>query len=398
MKIHEYQAKELLAAYGVPVPEGLLALTPEEAKEATEKLGGQSVVKAQVHCGGRGKAGGVKLAKSPEEAFSIAQNMLGMTLVSKQTGPEGKVVHKVYITKAVDIRKEYYLSLTADASNATLVIIASGEGGTEIEETSEKNLEAIVKEQVSILTGLKSYEALEVAKRIGIPAENRKEFAAILQKMYKLYVEKDCSLIEINPLILTGDGSLSALDAKITFDDNALARHPEVALLRDEQEEDPKEVRASKSDLNYVALDGNIGCMVNGAGLAMATMDIIKKFGGSPANFLDVGGSATEERVTTAFEILLSDPHVKAIMVNIFGGIMKCDIIASGIVAAAKAIDIQVPVVVRLEGTNVELGKKFLKEIGFGTDFRQRHGRCGPQERFGNQGMRRKSNHEHSCK
>ncbi|HCH67161.1 MAG TPA: ADP-forming succinate--CoA ligase subunit beta [Clostridiales bacterium] len=364
MKIHEYQAKELLAAYGVPVPEGLLALTPEEAKEATEKLGGQSVVKAQVHCGGRGKAGGVKLAKSPEEAFSIAQNMLGMTLVSKQTGPEGKVVHKVYITKAVDIRKEYYLSLTADVSNATLVIIASGEGGTEIEETSEKNPEAIVKEQVSILTGLKSYEALEVAKRIGIPAENRKEFAAILQKMYKLYVEKDCSLIEINPLILTGDDSLSALDAKITFDDNALARHPEVALLRDEQEEDPKEVRASKSDLNYVALDGNIGCMVNGAGLAMATMDIIKKFGGSPANFLDVGGSATEERVTTAFEILLSDPHVKAIMVNIFGGIMKCDIIASGIVAAAKAIDIQVPVVVRLEGTNVELGKKILEESG----------------------------------
>lgn len=364
MKIHEYQAKELLAAYGVPVPDGLLALTPEEAKEATEKLGGQSVVKAQVHCGGRGKAGGVKLAKSPEEAFSIAQNMLGMTLVSKQTGPEGKVVHKVYITKAVDIRKEYYLSLTADASNATLVIIASGEGGTEIEETSEKNPEAIVKEQVSILTGLKSYEALEVAKRIGIPAENRKEFAVILQKMYKLYVEKDCSLIEINPLILTGDGSLSALDAKITFDDNALARHPEVALLRDEQEEDPKEVRASKSDLNYVALDGNIGCMVNGAGLAMATMDIIKKFGGSPANFLDVGGSATEERVTTAFEILLSDPHVKAIMVNIFGGIMKCDIIASGIVAAAKAIDIQVPVVVRLEGTNVELGKKILEESG----------------------------------
>lgn len=364
MKIHEYQAKELLAAYGVPVPEGLLALTPEEAKEATEKLGGQSVVKAQVHCGGRGKAGGVKLAKSPEEAFSIAQNMLGMTLVSKQTGPEGKVVHKVYITKAVDIRKEYYLSLTADASAASLVIIASGEGGTEIEETSLKNPEAIVKEQVSILTGLKSYEALEVAKRIGIPAENRKEFAAILQKMYKLYVEKDCSLIEINPLILTGDGSLSALDAKITFDDNALARHPEVALLRDEQEEDPKEVRASKSDLNYVALDGSIGCMVNGAGLAMATMDIIKKFGGSPANFLDVGGSATEERVTTAFEILLSDPHVKAIMVNIFGGIMKCDIIASGIVAAAKAIDIQVPVVVRLEGTNVELGKKILEESG----------------------------------
>ena len=364
MKIHEYQAKELLAAYGVPVPEGLLALTPEEAKEATEKLGGQSVVKAQVHCGGRGKAGGVKLAKSPEEAFSIAQSMLGMTLVSKQTGPEGKVVHKVYVTKAVDIRKEYYLSLTADASAASLVIIASGEGGTEIEETSEKNPEAIVKEQVSILTGLKSYEALEVAKRIGIPAENRKEFAAILQKMYKLYVEKDCSLIEINPLILTGDGSLSALDAKITFDDNALARHPEVALLRDEQEEDPKEVRASKSDLNYVALDGNIGCMVNGAGLAMATMDIIKKFGGSPANFLDVGGSATEERGTTAFEILLSDPHVKAIMVNIFGGIMKCDIIASGIVAAAKAIDIQVPVVVRLEGTNVELGKKILEESG----------------------------------
>lgn len=364
MKIHEYQAKELLALYGVPVPAGQLAENEEEAYRAAEAFGGRCVVKAQVHCGGRGKAGGVKFAKTPSEAREIAKNMLGMTLVSKQTGPEGKTVHKVYVTEAADIAKEYYLSITADASNACLTIIASGEGGTEIEEVAEKHPELIVKEPVSILTGLKQYEAREVARKIGIPAENVKEFIAILQKIYKLYTEKDCSLVEINPLVLLKNGSLTALDAKITFDDNALPRHPELALLRDVLEEDEKEVRASKYDLNYVALDGNIGCMVNGAGLAMATMDIIGKFGGKPANFLDVGGSATEEKVTAAFEILLSDPKVKAIMVNIFGGIMKCDVIASGIVAAAAKIGIKVPVIVRLEGTNVELGKQILRESG----------------------------------
>lgn len=364
MKIHEYQAKELLSGYGVAVPKGYLANSAKEASEACELCGGVCVIKAQVHCGGRGKAGGVKKVQSREEAEEVAKKMLGMTLVTKQTGPEGKKVHKLYVTEALDIQKEFYLSITADASSASLMIIASGAGGTEIEEISSEHPELIAKEQVSIVTGIKQYEAREIARKIGIPKENLKEFSSMLQGMYKLYVEKDCSLIEINPLALTGDGHLTALDAKITFDDNSLPRHPEIFLLRDELEEDPKEVRAAKYDLNYVALDGNIGCMVNGAGLAMATMDIIKKFGGSPANFLDVGGSATEEKVTMAFEILLSDPNVKTIMVNIFGGIMKCDIIASGIVAAAKAIGIRVPVVVRLEGTNVELGKQILRDSG----------------------------------
>ena len=364
MKIHEYQAKERLGEYGVFVPEGKLAENAGEAYEAAKSFGGRCVVKAQVHCGGRGKAGGVKLANSAEEAKEIADKMIGMTLVSKQTGPEGKLVRKVYVTETVDIRKEYYLSLTTDAANAALVIIASGEGGTEIEEVSEKHPEAIVKESVSIITGMEPYKARFVAKKIGIPVENTIEFISLLQNMFTLYAVRDCSLIEINPLVLTGEGKLCALDAKITFDDNALARHPDNAALRDEGEEDPREVAAGKYDLNYVALDGSIGCMVNGAGLAMATMDIIKKFGGAPANFLDVGGSATAEKVTAAFEILLSDERVKAIMVNIFGGIMKCDIIASGIVEAAKTIDIRVPVVVRLEGTNVDEGKRILRESG----------------------------------
>lgn len=364
MKIHEYQAKDLLSAYGVPVPKGFLAESKAEAMEAAAKFDGKCVVKAQIHSGGRGKAGGVKLVNNPEEAGAVAEKLLGATLVTKQTGAEGKVVHKLYVTEALAIEKEYYLSITTDAASAGLVIIASGEGGTEIEEVSEKHPEQIVKEPVSILTGMKQYKAREVARRIGIPGENVKEFVAMMANLYKLYVEKDCSLVEINPLALTGDGHLTALDAKVTFDDNALPRHPDMAVLRDELEEDPKEIQAGKFDLNYVALSGNIGCMVNGAGLAMATMDIIQKFGGSPANFLDVGGSATTEKVTAAFEILLSDPNVKAIMVNIFGGIMKCDIIASGIVEAAKAMQISIPVVVRLEGTNVELGKKILAESG----------------------------------
>ncbi len=364
MNIHEYQAKELLAAYSVPVPKGILAETKQAAADAAKEFGGKCVVKAQIHSGGRGKAGGVKLVNSADEAAAVAEKLLGATLVTKQTGAAGKVVHKLYVTEAQEIKKEYYLSITNDAASASLVIIASGEGGTEIEEVSEKHPECIVKEPVSIFTGMKQYKAREVARRIGIPQENLKEFIAMLTNLCRLYTEKDCSLIEINPLALIGDGRLTALDAKINFDDNALPRHPDVAALRDELEEDPKEIEAGKHDLNYVALNGTVGCMVNGAGLAMATMDIIKKFGGEPANFLDVGGSATEERVTAAFEIVLSDPSVKAILVNIFGGIMKCDVIANGVVAAAKAMQIKVPVVVRLEGTNVELGKKILAESG----------------------------------
>ena len=364
MNIHEYQAKELLAGYKVPVPKGFLAEDKQAAIDAAKELGGKCVVKAQIHSGGRGKAGGVKLVNSAEEAGEVAEKLLGATLVTKQTGEAGKVVHKLYVTEALDIKKEFYLSITNDAASASLVVIASGEGGTEIEEVSEKHPELIVKAPVSIFTGMRQYIGVEVARKIGIPSENVKEFIIMLGNLYRLYVEKDCSLIEINPLALTADGHLTALDAKVNFDDNALPRHPDVCALRDVLEEDPKEVEASKHDLNYVALNGTVGCMVNGAGLAMATMDIIKKFGGEPANFLDVGGSATEERVTAAFEIVLSDPSVKAILVNIFGGIMKCDVIANGVVAAAKAMQIKVPVVVRLEGTNVELGKKILAESG----------------------------------
>ncbi len=364
MNIHEYQAKELLASAGVPVPRGILALTGEEARAASERLGGKCVVKAQIHSGGRGKAGGVKLAASPGEAEVAAQDLLGRTLVTKQTGAAGKVVRKVYITEAVDIAREYYLSVTNDAAKTCLTIIASGEGGTEIEEVTARNPGAIVRERVSIFTGFRAYEGREVARQIGIPREVTGEFIEILRQILRLYVECDCSLVEINPLVLTREGKLLALDAKISLDDNALPRHPDLASLRDEAEEDPKEVRAQKFDLNYVALDGNIGCMVNGAGLAMATMDIIGAFGGRPANFLDVGGSATAERVAAAFEILLSDPNVRVILVNIFGGIMKCDIIAEGIVGAARHLDISVPVVVRLEGTNEERGKEILASSG----------------------------------
>ena len=364
MNIHEYQAKELLAGYKVPVPKGFLAEDKQAAVAAAKELGERCVVKAQIHSGGRGKAGGVKLVNTAQEAGEVAEKLLGSTLVTKQTGEAGKVVHKLYVTEALDIKKEYYLSITNDAASASLVIIASGEGGTEIEEVSAKHPELIVKAPVSIFTGMRQYIGVEVARKIGIPSENVKEFIIMLGNLYRLYVEKDCSLIEINPLALTGDGHLTALDAKVNFDDNALPRHPDVSALRDVLEEDPKEVEAGKHDLNYVALNGTVGCLVNGAGLAMATMDIIKKFGGEPANFLDVGGSATEERGTAAFEIVLSDPSVKAILVNIFGGIMKCDVIANGVVAAAKAMQIKVPVVVRLEGTNVELGKKILAESG----------------------------------
>ncbi|MBR0466201.1 MAG: ADP-forming succinate--CoA ligase subunit beta [Clostridia bacterium] len=363
MKIHEYQAKKIMADYGINTDTGYLCETAEEVYEAAEKLG-KCVVKAQIHSGGRGKGGGVKLANTPLEAREIADNMLGMCLVTKQTGPEGKTVHKVLVTPANEIKKEYYLSITVDNENAGLVIIASAAGGTEIEEMAANSPEMIIKENVSVYEGYHNYNGLEVARRMGIPAELTKDFVNMLRAMIKLFVEKNCSLVEINPLIIDGNDKLFALDAKITFDDNALMRHPEIVELRDVLEEDPKEVKASEFDLNYISLSGSIGCLVNGAGLAMATMDIISKFGGSPANFLDVGGSATTEKVTAAFEILLSDPNVKAIMVNIFGGIMRCDIIAEGIVAAANKLGISVPLIVRLEGTNVEKGKEILQKSG----------------------------------
>lgn len=365
MKIHEYQAKELFASYGIPVPAQALITKPEEIEAAIDALDAPlRVVKAQIHAGGRGKAGGVKLAKSREEAVEKASAMLGAKLVTKQSGPEGKVVHKVLITQGLDIEKEYYLSITVDNEHSCLVIIASGAGGTEIEEMAVSHPELIVKMPVALENGLRDYQAREVARRIGIPAENGKEFMQILSKMFALFTEKNCSLVEINPLILTDEHKLVALDAKITFDDNGLVRHPELLPLRDAMEEDPMEVKATEAGLNYVALDGDIGCLVNGAGLAMATMDIIHKFGGDPANFLDVGGSASTEKVTAAFEILLSNPKVHAIMVNIFGGIMKCDIIAQGIVEAAKAVQIRVPLVVRLEGTNAQQGKEIIRQSG----------------------------------
>ncbi len=364
MKIHEYQAKELFALYGVTTQEGYVAHTKEEAVECAKKLGDEAyVVKAQAHCGGRGKAGGVKLARSLSEVEDAAGKILGMRIINKQTGAEGKLVRKVLVTGAVNIKKEYYLSLAVDNENASIIIIASGAGGTEIEEIAATKPELIVKQLVSPVTGLRDYEARYVAKKIGIPKENTKEFITMLKNMYRLFVEKDCSLVEINPLVETEEGRLVAIDGKVNFDDNALFRHPDIVELRDINEENPKEYEAGKHDLNYVSLDGSIGCMVNGAGLAMATMDIIHAFGGEPANFLDVGGTATTERVTAAFKIL-SDPSVKAILVNIFGGIVKCDVIAEGIVIAAKEVGLNVPLIVRLDGTNVEKGKSILKESG----------------------------------
>ena len=363
MKIHEYQAKELLKEYGAPVPEGTVCLTPEEVFNAAKALG-PCVLKAQIHSGARGKAGGVKFASTAEEAEELAGKMFGMTLVTNQTGPQGRTVRRILVTDAVKVRKEYYLSVTGDMARAGLLIIGSSEGGTEIEDTAKNHPEAIIQVPVSAVEGLKYYEMLETADRMNIPMEQREQFYTLLKAMVRLYLEKDCSLVEINPLVETEEGNLLCLDAKVNFDDNALFRHPEITMLRDIAEEDEKEYRASQYDLNYVSLTGNIGCLVNGAGLAMATMDIIRKFGGYPANFLDVGGSATAEKVAAAFKILLSDPNVKAIFINIFGGIMKCDIIAEGVVAAAKETGLAVPLVVRLEGTNVEKGREILSRSG----------------------------------
>ena len=363
MKIHEYQAKELLASYGVAVQPGKVAVTADEAYEIAKEIC-PCVIKAQVHSGGRGKAGGVKLAETPEQAREIAGKMLGMTLVTKQTGAEGRPVRSVLVAKAEDIEREYYLSLTGDSVNAGLVLVLCAEGGTEIEDLAKTRPEAIVQIPVSAIEGFRTYEGIRAAEALGLDDALQKQLVAMIRDMTRLYLEKDCSLIEINPLVKTKDNRLMCLDAKINFDDNALFRHPDIVEMRDYSQEDAKEYKASCSDLSYVSLDGDIGCLVNGAGLAMATMDIIRNFGGNPANFLDVGGSATTERVKAAFDILLSDRNVKAIFVNIFGGIMKCDIIAEGLVQATREMDVSIPIVVRLEGTNVDAGRKIIEDSG----------------------------------
>ena len=365
MNIHEYQGKEILRKYGVSVPNGKVAFTVEEAVEAAKELGTEvCVVKAQIHAGGRGKAGGVKVAKNLEEVRTYANEILGKTLVTHQTGPEGKEVKRLLIEEGCDIKKEYYVGLVLDRATSRVVLMASEEGGTEIEEVAENTPEKIFKEEIDPVLGLMPYQARRIAFNINIPHDLVNQAVKFMIGLYNAYIEKDCSIAEINPLVVTGDGKVMALDAKLNFDSNALYRQKDIVEYRDLEEEDPKEIEASKYDLSYISLDGNIGCMVNGAGLAMSTMDIIKHYGGDPANFLDVGGGATAEKVTEAFKIILSDANVKGIFVNIFGGIMKCDVIAEGVVEAAKQVGLQVPLVVRLEGTNVDLGKKILNESG----------------------------------
>ncbi|WP_138493991.1 ADP-forming succinate--CoA ligase subunit beta [Paenibacillus pinistramenti] len=365
MNIHEYQGKQVLKQYGVAVPEGHVAFTVEEAVQAAEKLGTPVVVvKAQIHAGGRGKAGGVKVAKGLEEVRAYAQELLGKVLVTHQTGPEGKEIKRLLIEQGCDIKKEYYIGVVVDRSTGRVVMMGSEEGGTEIEEVAAATPEKIFKEVIDPAVGLQSYQARRLAYAIRIPNELVNKAVKFMQALYQAFVEKDCSIAEINPLVVTGDGEVLALDAKLNFDSNALFRHKDILALRDLEEEDEKEIEASKFDLSYIALDGNIGCMVNGAGLAMATMDIIKYYGGEPANFLDVGGGATAEKVTEAFKIILSDQQVKGIFVNIFGGIMRCDVIASGIVEAAQQVGLSQPLVVRLEGTNVALGKNILAQSG----------------------------------
>ncbi|OXS78535.1 ADP-forming succinate--CoA ligase subunit beta [Domibacillus enclensis] len=365
MNIHEYQGKEVLRSYGVSVPNGKVAFSVEEAVEAAKELGtAVNVVKAQIHAGGRGKAGGVKVAKNLDEVRTYAEEILGKVLVTHQTGPEGKEVKRLLIEEGCDIKKEYYIGLVLDRATSQVVLMASEEGGTEIEEVAEATPEKIFKEYIDPVTGLSPYQARRVAFNINIPKELVGQAVKFMMSLYTAFVEKDCSIAEINPLVVTGDGKVMALDAKLNFDSNALYRHKDILEYRDLEEEDEKEIEASKYDLSYISLGGNIGCMVNGAGLAMATMDIIKHYGGDPANFLDVGGGATAEKVTEAFKIILSDENVKGIFVNIFGGIMKCDVIATGVVEAAKQVSLSVPLVVRLEGTNVDAGKAILNESG----------------------------------
>ncbi len=364
MNVHEYQAKQVLQRFGVSVPAGQVASSPAEAVAAGNEVGYPVVAKAQIHAGGRGKAGGVKICRNAQELESFVAGLLGKPLVTHQTGPSGRTVRKVLIEPACAIAKEFYLGLTLDRSRGWVTVMASSEGGVEIEEVAARAPEKILREAVDPAVGVQAFQARKLAFGLGLPKETIQQFVNLVASLYRAYVETDASLVEINPLVLTQDNRLLVLDAKMSFDDNGLFRHPEIRELRDIHEEDPREVEASKYDLNYISLDGNIGCMVNGAGLAMATMDIIKLYGGSPANFLDVGGGATKEKVTAAFKILLSDPNVKAVLVNIFGGIMKCDVIAEGVVAAAREVQLRVPLVVRLEGTNVELGKKILAESG----------------------------------
>ena len=365
MNIHEYQGKEILRNYGVAVPNGKVAFSPEEAVKVAKELSSNIiVVKAQIHAGGRGKAGGVKVAKNLDEVRAFAKELLGKILVTKQTGPQGKEVKRLYIEEGCEIKKEYYLSFILDRSTSRITLMGSAEGGMDIEEVAEKSPEKIFKEVIDPLTGLLPFQARRIAFNMEIPPKLVNQAAKLMIGLYNAFVEKDASILEINPLVLTADDKIMALDAKFNFDSNALYRHPDIVELRDFDEEDPKEIQASKYDLNYISLDGNIGCLVNGAGLAMATMDTIGYYGGSPANFLDVGGGATTEKVTEAFKIILSDSNVKGIFVNIFGGIMKCDVIAEGIVAAAKQIELEVPLVVRLEGTNSVRGKEILNESG----------------------------------
>jgi succinyl-CoA synthetase beta subunit len=369
MKIHEYQAKGILAKFGVPIPRGEVIFKKEDAKAAAEKVGTPVVVvKAQIHAGGRGKGGGVKLARSVDEASRVASQILGMKLVTPQTGAEGRIVRRLLIEQGLDIKKELYLSILVDRAAEAPVILASASGGMEIEEVAKENPQAILREVINPAAGLQSYQVRNIIFGLGLPAEMTAQVLKVaepfFQSLYRAFLATDASLVEINPLVVTGDGKLIALDAKMNFDDNALARHPEIAELRDLDEETPLEVSASKYKLNYIQLDGNVACMVNGAGLAMATMDIIKLAGGNPANFLDVGGGASAEQVKNAFKILLGDPNVKAVFINIFGGILRCDVLATGVVNAAHDLKIKAPVVIRMEGTNVEKGKEILQSSG----------------------------------
>ena len=364
MKIHEYQAKQILSKFGVTTPRGDVAYTPEEARGVAEKLGGTVVVKAQIHAGGRGKAGGVKIAKDAKDAERLANEMLGKTLITPQTGPEGRVVRRVLIEEGLDIARELYLGMVIDRATARPVMMASSEGGVEIEIVAAEHPEKILKEFIDPAVGFQAFQARKLAFGLGLDASLVNEATRFLSMLYRAFEATDASLAEINPLVVTRDGRILALDAKMNFDDNALYRHKDIRELRDLDEEDPLEVKASNYNLNYIRLEGSVGCMVNGAGLAMATMDLIQHAGGSPANFLDVGGGANEEQVRRGFEIILSDPHVRGVLVNIFGGIMRCDIVANGVVAAARSLAVKVPVVVRLEGTNVELGQQILRESG----------------------------------
>jgi succinyl-CoA synthetase beta subunit len=364
MKVHEYQAKSILARYGVSVPRGEVADSPAEVREIAKRLGGRAVVKAQIHAGGRGKGGGVKLTRNPEEAFAAARAILGMTLVTPQTGPAGRLVQKVLVEEALEIERELYAGVTLDRARGLPSVMVSRSGGMEIEEVAAKDPSAIVREAVDPTVGMFPFQARKLAFALGLSGDAFKRGVGFLQSLFRAYVETDASLAEINPLLLTRSGDVLALDAKMTFDDNALFRHPDIKEMRDLAEEDPLEVEASKYGLNYIKLDGAVGCMVNGAGLAMATMDLVKLAGGEPANFLDVGGGANEEQVKNAFRIILSDRNVRAVLINIFGGIMRCDIIANGVVAAVREMGLSIPVVARLEGTNVDQGKDILRRSG----------------------------------